>query len=119
MASSRRRSRLAAHPLRYPTTRKPPFEVVPWRFRYEYRCAATECGGHRQTIVDWEVLALRRRVRHAGDWQEQMRRRFEAGMWGGRDSVLFVGNQEQHPLSFLVLGVFWPPTGPVQTMLDI
>lgn len=48
-----------------------------------------------------------------------MRRRFEDDLWVGRDPVLFVGNQEQHPIAFLVLGVFWPPAGPVQTMLDL
>jgi hypothetical protein len=48
-----------------------------------------------------------------------MRRRFEDDMWQGKDSVLFVGNMEQHPISFLVLGVFWPPAGPVQRMLDV
>jgi hypothetical protein len=102
-----------------PAAQKPAFEVVPWRFRYEYRCAASSCNGHSQTIVDWEVLALWRRVRSKDDWRELMRRRFEDDMWTGRDSVLFVGNQEQHPTSFLVLGVFWPPAGPVQTMLDL
>jgi hypothetical protein len=102
-----------------PSTAKAPFEVVPWRFRYLYDCSAEGCGGHRQTIVDWEVLAYWRRVRHEPNWQERMRRRFEDDLWVGRDPVLFVGNMEQHPWSFLVLGVFWPPAGPVQTMLDI
>jgi hypothetical protein len=103
-----------------PSAKKAPFEVVPWRFQYEFRCSAPECiGKHTQTIVDWEILALWRRVRGEPDWKERMRRRFEDDMWKGKDSVLFVGNQEQHPISFLVLGVFWPPAGPVQTMLDI
>lgn len=34
---------------------------------------------------------------------------FEQEMWHGKAAALFVGNQEQHPASFLVLGVFWPP----------
>ncbi len=102
-----------------PEVRKPDFEVVPWRFQYEYQCAAPACSGHLQTIVDWEVLALWRRVRDRSDWQEQMRRKFEDALWEGRDAVLFVGNQEQHPTSFLVLGVFWPPVGPAQGVLDL
>jgi hypothetical protein len=101
------------------STPRPPFDVVPWRFRYEYRCAATGCSGHKQTIVDWEVLALWRHVRHHEDWREKMRRKFEEDLWSGRDSVLFVGNQEQHPTSFLVLGVFWPPAGPSQQVLGL
>ncbi len=102
-----------------PEVRKPEFEVVPWRIQYEFRCSAPECAGHTQTIVDWEVLALWRRVRRRPDWQDQMRLKFEETLWQDRDSVLFVGNQEQHPTSFLVLGVFWPPEGPTQGLLNV
>jgi hypothetical protein len=99
--------------------RKPDFEVVPWRFQYQFHCLSSECKGHEQTIVDWEVLALWRRVRHRADWRELIQQRFETDLWQGRDSLLFVGNQEQRPASFLVLGVFWPPAGPVQGVLDM
>ena len=102
-----------------PNTRKPDFEVVPWRFQYEFHCLAPGCAGHTQTIVDWEALALWRRVRRQSNWQGQMQRRFEEDLWRGRDTVLFVGNQEQYPISFLVLGVFWPPAGPAQKLLDL
>jgi hypothetical protein len=102
-----------------PDIRRPEFEVVPWRFQYGYRCSARSCNGHTQTIVDWEALALWRHVRHQRNWQDKIRRKFEESLWHGRDSVLFVGNQEQYPMSFLVLGVFWPPTGPAQEVLDL
>src|SRR5208283_3958644 len=29
-----------------PSEERHAFEVVPWRFRYEYRCVAPGCGGH-------------------------------------------------------------------------
>jgi hypothetical protein len=102
-----------------PAVAKPEFEVVPWRFRYLYRCQAPHCNGHRQTIVDWEALALWRHVRHHADWQDKMREKFEGTLWNNRESVLFVGNQEEHPTSFLVLGVFWPPAGPSQQVLAL
>ncbi len=102
-----------------PDVRKPEFEVVPWRFQYQFRCSATGCRGHEQTIVDWEALALWRHVRHRVDWRERMRLKFEETLWRGRDTVLFVGNQEQHPISFLVLGVFWPPAGPSQGVFEL
>lgn len=102
-----------------PHVQKPEFEVVPWRFQYEYLCSAPACNGHRQTIVDWEVFALWRHVRRQGDWRDQMRLKFEETLWRGRDTVLFVGNQEQHPISFLVLGVFWPPAGPAQEVFEL
>ena len=47
-----------------------------------------------------------------------MRRKFEDELWAAsRDTVLFVGNQEQHPHSFLILGVFWPPRADIQGSL--
>jgi hypothetical protein len=102
-----------------PNERKPDFEVVPWRFQYEYQCRAPGCRTHTQTIVDWEALALWRHVRSHGDWRERMRSKFEEEMWERCDSVLFVGNQEEHPMSFLVLGVFWPPAGGIQGVFDL
>jgi len=102
-----------------PSTEKAPFEVVPWRFQYQYRCSASTCRGHEQTIVDWEILPYWRRVRRERDWQERVAHRFSHDLWQGRDTVLFVGNQEQHPISFLVLGVFWPPAGGKQGVLDL
>ena len=102
-----------------PNVRKPNFEVVPWRFQYEFRCSAPTCNGHTQTIVDWEALALWRHVGREENWREQMRVKFEETLWQGRDTVLFVGNQEQYPISFLVLGVFWPPAGAAQGLLDL
>jgi len=97
---------------------KAPFEVIPWRFSYRYHCRVPDCNGHKQTIVDWEAVALYRNVRSKPDWRELMRQKFEDEMWApGKDTVLFVGNQEQHPQSFLVLGVFWPPDAPIQPSL--
>ncbi len=102
-----------------PDTKKPDFEVVPWRFRYKYRCLAPGCNSHSQTIIDWEAVALWRNVRHRNDWQEQMRYKFVDKLWAvDRETELFVGNQEQHPHSFLVLGVFWPPKASLQQSLQ-
>lgn len=111
---------IAARPSLFddPAAKKAPFEVVPWRFRYLYRCAAASCNGHGQTIVDWEVNALWRHVRHRPNWQDLMRQKFVDELWAeDRDTVLFVGNQEQHPHAFLVLGIFWPPRGGLQQSL--
>ena len=100
------------------TSSKPVFEVVPWRFRYRYHCLDPDCGGHAQTIIDWEIVTLWRRVRHRSNWRELMRAKFEDQLWAdGRATELYVGNQEQHPQSFLVLGIFWPPSTPLQGSL--
>jgi hypothetical protein len=100
-----------------PAVTKPDFEVVPWRFSYRYRCGHTNCSTHTQTIVDWEVVALWRHVRRRPNWQDLMRQKLEEQMWKGKEAALFVGNQEQHPASFLVLGVFWPPAASYQPRL--
>ena len=95
-----------------------PYEVVPWRFRYGYRCLALNCRGHKQTIVDWEVVALWRKVRHRENWEDLMRQKFCTDLWApGRDTVLFAGNMAQRPFNFLILGVFWPPRSAVQPSL--
>ena len=94
------------------------FEVVPWRFSYRYECIASGCTGHNQTIVDWEVAALWRNVRHSRNWRDLMRQMFVTKMWSkDRESELFVGNMHQRPQNFLVLGVFWPPRSPIQRSL--
>lgn len=100
-----------------PSASKPDLEVVPWRFQYRYRCGKPDCGTHTQTIIDWEIVALWRRVRHRPNWQELMRQKFVDQLWHDRAAVLFVGNQEQHPTAFLVLGVFWPPAADYQARL--
>jgi hypothetical protein len=113
---------IAARPSLFdiPDATKLPFEVVPWRFRYGYRCLASSCSGHKQTIVDWEVVALWRHVRRTAGWRDLMNRKFVDELWApDKDSVLFVGNMEQRPWNFLVLGVFWPPIqGLQQSMLE-
>lgn len=115
-----RAAAIAAQPSLFddPDTTKPDFEVIPWRFRYSYRCLALGCNGHQQTIVDWEAAALWRHVRHQPEWRELMWRKFVDELWAPtRDSVLFVGNQQQYPQGFLVLGVFWPPAQGLQQSL--
>ncbi|WP_320668778.1 hypothetical protein [Patulibacter defluvii] len=84
-------------------------ELMPWRFIYNYRCADRACGGHRQSITDWEIFQFYRRVRDAADWQQQVRDRFVGTLCGSeRETAFVVGNQHQHPGSFLVLSVWWP-----------
>ena len=101
-----------------PTQERPSFEVVPWRFRYAYRCLAPGCRGHRQTIVDWEAVALWRHVRNRANWEDLMSQKFVDELWSpDRDTAFFVGNMEQRPWNFLILGVFWPPNVALQQSL--
>jgi hypothetical protein len=93
-------------------------EQAPWTFKYRYRCEDSGCRGHSQSIIDWEIAQFYRRVRHFDDWRERMRARWLGDLCGeGRDTAFFVGNMHQHPGSFLVLGVWWPPRRPEQLAL--
>jgi len=85
-------------------------EVVPWTFKYHYVCSDPECNGHKQSIIDWEIVGTYRKVRNHPNWQEKVRQRWLGELCSpSRDTAFFVGNQHQHPGSFLVLGVWWPP----------
>lgn len=88
-------------------------EPAPYRLRYQYACVDPSCGGHFQTLIDWEVGQARR------SWSQQygvehrvadaLRDKFLTQLCADdRDTYFFVGNQHLHPQSFMVLGVFWP-----------
>ena len=95
-------------------------EQIPWTFKYRYRCGDNECNGHLQTIVDWEIVELFRHVRSHSDWQERLRAKWLGQLCApDRDTAFFVGNQHQHPTSFLVLGVWWPPRRVDQLSLPV
>jgi hypothetical protein len=87
-------------------------EVVPFTFRYKFRCDETECKGHEMSNIDWELAQAWRRWRHdygeAGA-VEQIRSKWIGELCASdRDTVFICGNMHQHPGSFLVLGVWWP-----------
>jgi len=93
-------------------------EQAPWTFKYRYECDEPGCRSHTQSIIDWEILRFYRRVRNKEDWRERMKRRWVGELCGpDRDTAFFVGNMHQHPRSFLVLGVWWPPRQPEQLAL--
>ncbi|MET9225677.1 hypothetical protein [Lentzea sp. NPDC003310] len=84
------------------------------RFRgwYRYKCTTTSCGGHRQGILDWEFVALQRRLVKLGDdaLKVELRKRYFGEMCAaGKDVVFFVGNQAKRQHVFGVVGVYWPP----------
>lgn len=80
--------------------------------RYRYRCAAAGCGGHAQGLLDWEFVALQRRLSDQTDDQaaRAIRQVFLERMCGpARDVMFYVGNQAKHQQTFSVLGAYWPP----------
>jgi hypothetical protein len=88
--------------------------VLPYRFRYRFRCSDAECTGHELSFIDWELGALSLRLLRGGADRATVvagvRRRFLDEVCApDRDVIFLVGNVAAHPASFLVLGVMWPP----------
>ncbi|MBN2130432.1 MAG: hypothetical protein JW741_13090 [Sedimentisphaerales bacterium] len=96
-------------------------EKIPFVFKYRYRCESRDCPGHNQSILDWELMELYRKVRDQGvpleDIPRQIRRKFFDELCGAdKDTHLFVGNHSLYAASFMVLGVFWPPRSDVRSL---
>jgi len=93
-------------------------EQSPWTFKYRYECDDPGCRTHTQSIIDWEIAQFYRRVRHFDDWRDRMKAQWVDKLCGAdRDTAFFVGNMHQHPGSFLILGLWWPPRQPEQLVL--
>ena len=89
-------------------------EKIPFVFRYKYRCEDAKCPGHEQSIIDWELMELYRRVRRQNLSSDELiakiREKYADELCGpAKDTHFFVGNHSQYPSSFMILGVFWPP----------
>lgn len=94
-------------------------KATPFVFKYRYRCSDPACRTHTQTIIDWEIAAFYRKVRNSPDWEGGMRRKWVDELCApDRDTAFIVGNMHQHPQSFLVLGVWWPPLEPEQLRIS-
>jgi len=92
-------------------------EKLPYRWQYHYSCAAPSCPGHKQTVIDWELGQLYRRIKLKGITDPQkihqtIRQKYLIEMCANKDTYFFTGNMAAHPGSFLILGVFWPPINP-------
>ena len=84
-----------------------PMEIAPFIFRYEYHCMAPGCGGHKQSIVDWELSEAWRkwRVLYPKDHLDRIAAKWMELVEPARQPAFFVGNQKNAPQGYLVLGV--------------
>ena len=89
-------------------------EPLPLKAKFHYRCADVACSGHHeQSLIDWELGALYRRLRD-DDGQDQasclaaVRDQF-LGLCDASHDVRFItGSMLSHPASFLILGLVSP-----------
>lgn len=91
---------------------KLPLEKIPFDFHYSFTCDDTDCGGHRMSMIDWE---LGQNYRRTAGRPEDERLEFVMRRWRDdvcsptRDTHFFAGNLAKRQGTFVLLGAFWPP----------
>ncbi|MFC4107124.1 hypothetical protein [Micromonospora zhanjiangensis] len=88
-----------------------PLAAPRFKAAYRYRCHDQMCNGHQQGLIDWEFVALQRRLRHLtdGEIRRQLEDKFVRLMCDpSRDVAFYVGNQAKRAHVFSVLGVYYP-----------
>ena len=89
-------------------------EKIPFAFRYRFRCEGCRTKEpHHMKIVDWELMQLYRKMRDGCTSIEEclskVRHKYLDDLCDpDKDTHFFVGTMQNHPTSFLVLGVFHP-----------
>ena len=87
-----------------------PLKPPAYQVRYQWHCMDDDCNGHQHSSCDWEVgaAALNWRGKYP-DLRVPLLQKFGAEMLDeAKDTHFFVGNQHQHPGTFMVLGSFYP-----------
>lgn len=100
---------------------KTKLEKIPYVFKYRYRCEEKDCNGHEQSILDWELMELYRNLKKEGvssdDILAGIRTKFIGEICrSDKDTHFFVGNHSRFPITFMVIGVFWPPQTPLREL---
>lgn len=94
-------------------TMQPP-RKVPFKFKYRFECDDSRCKrNHEMMIEDWEVGALFWRLVDKGathkEAASQVREKFLNELCASdKDTHFFVGTILAHPLSWVIIGVFYP-----------
>ena len=92
-------------------TPKEELEKVPFKFQYKFFCDEDTCSGHTISCTDWEMgESWRQWSRQYGDqWEQRFRQRYETEMINKFDTHFFVGTIHQHPGTWIIVGLFYPP----------
>lgn len=88
-----------------------PLQAPRFTGAYHYICEEESCRGHKQGLLDWEFVALQRRLtdRDIVSATKALEDKFLREMCApDRDTSFYVGNLAAHPKTFSVLGVYWP-----------
>jgi hypothetical protein len=88
-------------------------EPLPVKAKFLYRCSDSDCPGHHQSLIDWELGALHRSLAEKGDDEgtihAKIRQKFFEQYCSERHDTRFItGSMLKHPGSFLILGLVHP-----------
>ena len=101
--------------------KNPKLQKIPFNFRFKYFCNDDGCKGHNQSILDWEIRELYRKIQIKTSDPDQIKTKIRAKYLDeicgkAKDTYFFVGNHSQYPKTFMLLGVFWPPSEKQKTL---
>ena len=95
-------------------------ERIPYTFSYQFTCDEPRCPSHDLSCTDWEMAeSYRRWAKRYGDgWEDQFRETYERQMVELNDTHFYVGTLAQHPMNWIIVGLFYPRSNP-QLRLDL
>ena len=91
--------------------RTSPLEFIPYKFFYHFLCDDDRCiRPHRLSVVDWEMSESYRKwsKQYGNDWRDKFRQKYE-GQLLNADLQFFVGTISDHPMNWLIVGLYYPP----------
>jgi hypothetical protein len=70
--------------------------------------------------TDWEMLQSYRswQKTYGNNWEQAFRQRYEREMIDKFETHFFVGTMHQHPTSWIIVGLFYPPRPKFGGLLD-
>lgn len=105
----------ASHSLFGHGRRVPTLERIGYTFYYEFACGE-RCGGHKLSVVDWELIQSYRRwrVEGYGAPPDALHDKYFTEFAERRDLHFILGTIQAHDRhrTFVIIGLFYPPKIP-------
>ncbi|MEM9544232.1 MAG: hypothetical protein AAGA60_32720, partial [Cyanobacteria bacterium P01_E01_bin.42] len=90
-------------------------EKIPYKFCYQF--TDEDNISHKYSISDWEIMQLYRNCRDRSglsglEAEEESLKKVKQKLEGfidKKDLYFIIGNLKNHPKSFMIIGLFYPP----------
>jgi len=101
--------------------KKKDLEKIPYNFKYEFTSLVDgEEKIHKLSIIDWEIPQLYRNCRNTAKGSQEQKEQEAVQkvleklemFQNEKDLYFMVGNQQAHPKSFMIIGLFYPSSPP-------